>query len=864
MPRQNKTAPQVASQGAVQEEKSSSIESKTYENYSTLRDDGATMPESGMPALGGDFAPGLETEALAPAHLDHLMSEGFSPSHIDKLIALGVRSISEPEAIELGFWVADESRKNTKGRVSSGGIYFPFAEGFGQLRCDEPPTRKGKRCKYLTQVGKTSHAYLPDGAAVITEGYKDAAAGTLIGGISTGAIAGVSHYRKALPQNGGHSFLFDSDGWTNPSVFAALVSAAAWTGGKIQLIPEIEGQPKAGLCEYFKAGYTSGDYAKLIASAYTSKKFLLELPKHWAKAESTDFARLLRTVFALGAKYLSGTELDQLAVLCKAAGKVHGVPAPAINAELKRAQGIVKLRARRARLEARKALRARAETLDLTEFAGDDTESEILATLIRVRDAVGADLKLNRLTSQIEYLGQKLNPNHYQLFVCGLIDQDVSESTAVQILSVIAQKHSYHPALDYFESLSLKYGDSTIERLDNPATRLLKTSNPLYDVMLRKTLTAIVQRVYEPGCKWDYVMLLKGVQGLRKSTFWRETMPDPTWFDDNLSGDITNKDQLALLSRCVLQEWGEFDRITSSREAAELKSFVVRQNDVYRAPYERASVDHPRQSVIVGSVNKSEFLGDETGDRRYWVAEVEEKIDIDALIAEREELLAAAVAAYKAGELLYLSEQDEARSAENNLQYRVQDPWLPAVEQWLAHKSNLLVRGADDMTDWITTAKILTDCLGLELKSIKQYDRTRVEKILGYLGWQKEPSLIRLPNSTNPQRGVWSMAVVVPDAPPAQTPEADADVGISFEYTEETPQTQQIELGEWPIEAPTATTKPQWAATHRTADGIEFSLVQYLGREQKYAIGRLSDGKLLSKIDASTFTQIEPASEVAA
>jgi predicted P-loop ATPase len=740
---------------------------------------------------------------LSPQHHAHLQSEGFDDAAIaNYFVQAGARSVTEAEAKSLNFWVKPDGEDRA---VSGGGLYLPFTPEFGQLRMDKPPFRKGKPAKYLTPARKATAAYLPAGVKVITEGYKDAIAGSCKGGIATGAVAGVSHIRKALPKGCGYTVLFDTDGWVNPSVFAALVSAADWCGGKIQLVPEIEGEPKGGLCEYFKAGHTPADYAKLIAGAYTIKKFLLELPKHWGTADSSSFGKILRTVFSLGAKHLSGTELDQLATLCKAAGKAHSVPAPAINAELKRAQGVVKSRARRVRLEARKALRARTETLDLTEFGSDDTESEMLANLIRVRDIVGADLKLNRLTSQIEYLGEKLNPNHYQLFVCSLIDQDVSESTAVQILSVIAQKHSYHPALDYFESLSVKYGDSTIGLLDNPASRLLKTSNPLYNVMLRKTLAAIVHRVYEPGCKWDYVMLLKGAQGLRKSTFWRETMPEPTWFDDNLSGDITNKDQLALLSRCVLEEWGEFDRITSSREAAELKSFVVRQNDVYRAPYERASVDHPRQSVIVGSVNKSEFLGDETGDRRYWVAEVEEKIDIDALIAEREELLAAAVAAYKSGELLYLSEEDEALSAENNLQYRVQDPWLPQVETWLADKGNLLVRGTDDLADWITTAKILTDCIGIESKALKQYDRTRVEKILGFLGWQKEPGQTRLSNSANPQRGVWRMAVVVPDVAPAQMTTSEVEPTapdvIEYEYTvpDDEPNTpgQNLDLGDW-------------------------------------------------------------------
>jgi energy-coupling factor transporter ATP-binding protein EcfA2 len=277
--------------------------------------------------------------ALSHDHRDHLLSDGLTESHIYLLVKdYGVRSIGEIEARELGFVVADEKRKNTKGTVSSSGIYFPFRGEFGQLRCDNPPIIKGKRRKYLSPIGQQSQAWLPDSANVVTEGFKDAAAGTFHGRIATGAIAGVSHYRKALPQKGGHTLLFDSDGWTNPSVFAALVSAAAWTGGKIQLIPEIEGQPKAGLCEYFKAGHTAEDYQTLIAGAMSIGEFLLELPNRWGNMPTKYLARALRTIVVLGVKHLSQTEFAILTTRLKRFGKAHEIPASEVTRSVKAAQ----------------------------------------------------------------------------------------------------------------------------------------------------------------------------------------------------------------------------------------------------------------------------------------------------------------------------------------------------------------------------------------------------------------------------------------------------------------------------------------------------------------------------------------------
>ena len=169
---------------------------------------------------------------------------------------------------------------------SGSGIYFPFTPTFGQLRLDEPITRKKwKLAKYLTPHKAKTQAFTPADCKVRTEGIKDAKAGTWLGEIPTGAIAGISHYKKALPKNTGETLLFDADGWINPQVFLNLFNGGLWLKGKVQLLPEIPDYPKAGLCEYFKAGYTAADYKELIANAMTPKEILMEWPLHGGKCQ---------------------------------------------------------------------------------------------------------------------------------------------------------------------------------------------------------------------------------------------------------------------------------------------------------------------------------------------------------------------------------------------------------------------------------------------------------------------------------------------------------------------------------------------------------------------------------------------------
>ena len=267
----------------------------------------------------------LETKELWPAHFEHLIKEGFAGEQINQWIADGlVCSLQEEQALTAGFklWNPD-----TKEWFNSSGIFIRFTDSFGQLRVDTPITRPNSSlAKYITPVGYKSEAMIPANCKVITEGWKDAQAGTEIGQLPTGAIAGVSHYHKALIKNAGYTILFDYDGRHNPSVFSNLFHAGLWVNGKIQLIPEIQGQPKAGLCEYFKAGHTPDDYKKLIDSALTPHEFLMQWPLHWEGMPDKRRSLSVRLALKLAATHLDSYQQEDLIKrIAKATGYSMGL-----------------------------------------------------------------------------------------------------------------------------------------------------------------------------------------------------------------------------------------------------------------------------------------------------------------------------------------------------------------------------------------------------------------------------------------------------------------------------------------------------------------------------------------------------------
>jgi len=307
-----------------------------------------------------------QVDTLNPEHIEHLCDEGFSLSHVALWVGQGLRSLTKEEAEQRGF-----KAKNKDGVcVSSSGLYFPFTKGFGQLRLDTLIERKnGAFAKYLTPSGAKTQARIPSGCKVITEGAKDAVAGSLLGGIPTGAIAGISHYRKALNQNTGYTVLFDADGWINPAVFSNLFHAGKWLNAKVQLIPKVEDYPKAGLCEYFKAGNTKEDYQKLISSAKRPEALLLEWGNHFGDIPEARLSQAVRVALRLASEHLSDVDQDILVSNIKAV--CTKISSKTLNRELKKQKAILESQRKN-----QAAARLKQNVADQQEEPGKDDHPE--------------------------------------------------------------------------------------------------------------------------------------------------------------------------------------------------------------------------------------------------------------------------------------------------------------------------------------------------------------------------------------------------------------------------------------------------------------------------------------------------------
>ena len=335
-------------------------------------------------------------------------------------------------------------------------------------------------------------------------------------------------------------------------------------------------------------------------------------------------------------------------------------------------------------------------------------------------------LRFNIYNQAVELDGKPITDlEHYYLELAQL-NIKVGKEVAADSLVFVAKKNEFDPVREYLDRVAEEVPPVSIDHLATTYLRPQDEPGTLYDAMLRCTLIAAVRRIYKPGSKHDAATVLMGPQGCGKSTFWRN-LGGP-FFSDAL-GDINNKDDLLLVGKAWIHEWGEIDRITGKNHAGKIKAFLSRQTDSYRVPYGKAMEDFPRRSIIVGSTNRDTgFLVDDTGNRRFWVipVDVPGMIEVDGLLLERDAIWSAAVAAYRSDAPNHLPRELESKVAEANLAYLVESPWLAPVREWLAMPKNA---GTP-----ITTEILLTDAIGKPIERQSRADQMQIASILRELG----------------------------------------------------------------------------------------------------------------------------------
>ena len=244
------------------------------------------------------------------------------------------------------------------------------------------------------------------------------------------------------------------------------------------------------------------------------------------------------------------------------------------------------------------------------------------------------------------------------------------------VLTQITMENTVHPVRDYLKGLSW----DCIDRVDTVLIDYLGAEDTSYvREVTHKMLVAAVARIFEPGCKFDNMLVLVGPQGIGKSTLLRQLSRG--WFNDSVK-DMRGKTAYEAIQGTWFVEFGELAAQKRS-EVEEVKGFLSAQSDSFRAAYGRRVTTYQRQCVFFGTTNEFTFLQDDTGNRRFWPVVVSEgrqrltDYDIDQIWAEAVEL-------YKAKESLELSQAAAAKATEKQ-----------AAHMWVSEKTGLVMEYLD-------------------------------------------------------------------------------------------------------------------------------------------------------------------------
>ena len=196
-----------------------------------------------------------------------------------------------------------------------------------------------------------------------------------------------------------------------------------------------------------------------------------------------------------------------------------------------------------------------------------------------------------------------------------------------------------------------------------------------------------IHRAYNPGCKFDDMIVLIGGQGAGKSTIVRWLNIDDQFYQEIKT--IAGKEGIEAIRGVWIGEVSELMAMTRVKEAEAVKAYITSQKDSYRPPYEKNVQTIPRRCVFIGTTNNPQFLTDKTGNRRFYPVKCNSDgyklLDNEKIVREYiRQAWAEAVHLYMEGNLQPFAKKEVLEQIRAAQEAAMEDDWrIGAIEQYL-------------------------------------------------------------------------------------------------------------------------------------------------------------------------------------
>lgn len=364
-----------------------------------------------------------------------------------------------------------------------------------------------------------------------------------------------------------------------------------------------------------------------------------------------------------------------------------------------------------------------------------------------MRSTPWRDLESRSPLRDVDYAGVR----NYIEVVYGI----ASSAKIDDALQLEMERNVFHPITEYIESVEW----DGVPRVANLFIDYFGAKDTPYVREVSTILcTAAVARVFEPGIKYDTVVTIVGTQGTGKSTFFRTLSKN--WFSDSFT-TFQGKEAFEQLQGVWFLEMAELSALKRTDvEAA--KQYISKNEDLFRPAYGRTVEVFPRQCVIVGTTNESDFLQDPTGNRRF--LPVDTNMDLatkdiwEDLPDEVDQIWAEAYILYQNGQKLYLSsdadkiarvEQDKHSEIDERrglvldyLETKFPENWdsmdiydrRDFLQDPLASKGKVT-------KNFVCIAELWCECLGKNKEDMSRYNTRDLNNIMkGLKTWEKHNS----------------------------------------------------------------------------------------------------------------------------
>ena len=327
--------------------------------------------------------------------------------------------------------------------------------------------------------------------------------------------------------------------------------------------------------------------------------------------------------------------------------------------------------------------------------------------------------------------------------------------------AIDVERRGFHPIQQYILSTEWDH----INRIDTLLIDYFGCDDNAYTrAAIRKSLCAAVARVFEPGTKFDMVLILVGEQGTYKSTFLRKL--GANWFSDTFT-TVQGKEAYEQLQGAWIIEMAELSALKKS-EVENIKQFISKCDDAFRPAYGRTVEIYKRQCVFFGTTNDTDFLKDSTGNRRFNPIDIHpefatKSVKDDLNEEEVKQIWAEAYELWKQGEQLYFDDDEGTLARAEQHKHTATDERRGVIESFLERmlpddwdKKDLYDRRTwlDDplsnngtwKRDFICMAEIWCECLQKDKTDMSRYNTREINDIMRSLpDWEFVPSTKNFP-----------------------------------------------------------------------------------------------------------------------